>query len=381
MLEAESEKCVFKYDRRLFDIEKQMNLLRYLNPVNAGKEKKKFLRAYSEGKSYDPVFEYESCGPEVRAFCRELKKIKEKLELCNTSIFAPFCIKKINYLLHFHALLAHRGSFEFGSELSAFYGIPSKSLLKGAWKNLRELKHEEIEESLSPEDIRGIFETELKLLGLDWEVRPANGGGVKIAVNAACNEIHIDFSASFSKAAIKGYLCHEIGTHVFRAENGKFQPLMIFRSGLPGYMETEEGLAVYNEARNGVLKPENLKKYSARVVAASVCNEASFSEVVNELTGYFVPEEAFTFALRVKRGLENTSLPGGYTKDSAYLSGFQKISDFLQKQSSRQEALKVFYCGKIGLEHFELTKDLLAEGILKQPRYLSETNLSSSAFL
>lgn len=380
MLVAESEKCVLKYDRRLFDIEKQLNILRYLNPVNARKEKEKFLRAYAGGETYDPVFEYESCGPEVGAFCRELTKIREKLERCKGSVFAPFYIKKINYLLRFHDLLTRRDSPGFGNELSAFYGLPSRSLLLEAQKNLERLKNEQVEKNLGPGDVRGVFEKELKRLGLEWEVRPADGGGVKMAVSAACSEIHIDFSSLFSEAGIKGYLCHEIGTHVFRAENGKFQPLMLFRSGFPGYMETEEGLAAYNEARSGVLAPENLKKYSARVVAAAICNEASFSEIVGELAGCFPPEEAFTVALRVKRGLNDTSLSGGYTKDCAYLSGFRKVSAFLQKQPSEQEALKVLYCGKIGLQHFELARDLLAEGILKQPRYLPEANLPSPAF-
>ncbi len=146
---------------------------------------------------------------------------------------------------------------------------------------------------------------------------------------------------------------------------------MLFRAGFPGYMETEEGLAVYNEARNGVLVPENLKKYSARIVAAAICSEAPFSEILEELAGYFPPEEAFNFAPRVKRGLNDTSLPGGYTKDHAYLSGFRKISDFLQKQPSELETLKIL-CGKIGLQNFELVRDLLAAGTLKQPRYLPE---------
>lgn len=385
MFAAELEKCILRYDRRLFDIEKQLNLLRYLNPVNARKEKEKFFRAYSEGKPYNPVFDYENFGPEVGAFCRELIKIRGKFEHCKEYIFSPFYIKKINHLLHFHDLLLHRDTPGFGSSLSTFCGIPSRHLLLDARKNLEDLKGESLkgesgEKDLSPGDVRGIFEKELKRLGLEWEVRPADGGGVKMAVSAACSEIHIDFSARFSEAGIKGYLCHEIGTHVFRAENGKFQPLMLFRSGFPGYMETEEGLAAYNEARNGVLEPENLKKYSARVVAAAVCNEASFSELVDTLTDYFPPEEAFTFALRVKRGLKDTSLPGGYTKDYVYLSGFRKVSTFLQKQPSEQEALKVLYCGKIGLQHFELARDLLAEGTLRPPRYLPEANPPSPAF-
>lgn len=380
MLAAESEKYIFKYDRRLFDIEKQLNLLRYLTPVNTGKEKERFLRAYAEGKPYNPVFEYENIGPEVGVFCRELIKINGKLEQCKYSVFAPLYIQKINYLLRFHELLLHRDSMDFASSLSTFYGIPSRHLLMEARKNLDNLKNKGGEKDLSPGDVRGIFEKELERLGLEWEVRPVNGGGVKIAVSAACSEIHIDFSARFSEARIKAYLCHEIGTHVFRAENGKFQPLMLFRSGFPGYMGAEEGLAAYNEARNGVLEPENLKKYSARVLAASICSETSFSELVDALTVYYPPDEAFTFALRVKRGLKDTSLHGGYTKDCVYLKGFQKVSDFLKKQPSEQEALKTLYCGKIGLQHFELARDLLAEGFLKPPRYMPEADLSSSVF-
>ena len=345
-----SEACVLKHDWRLFDIEKQLNILRYINPVNAGREKAKFLRAYAAGKSYDPIFEYEEPGPEVRDFCRKMERIRGKLENCRASFFAPGYIEKIDRLRKLAELLKHRDSPAFGPELVAHFGTPSGKVLREAGRNLRMFQAADEPENLDSAAVRRIFENELQAYGLEWEVRPFLEGGAKLAVNSTRGEVYVDLSARFSENSIKRYLYHEIRTHVFRAENGKRQPLTIFLSGFPGYSETEEGLAVYNEYANGLLDPETLRKYSARVIAASMVPHASFSEIFEEMLRYFPPEKAYTITQRVKRGMIDTSLPGGYTKDYIYLSGFLKVRDFLQTQSSKTAALKVLYCGKIGIE-------------------------------
>ena len=373
--DLQSEACVLKHDWRLFEIEKQLNILRYINPVNASREKSKFLRAYASGKPYEPFFEYERLGPEIGDFCRKMSRIGGKLENCRASFFAPYYIRKIDRLRELAELLEHRNSLSFGLELAAHFGKPSGKVLREAERNLRRLRDVNEPENLDSSEVRRVFENELRSFGLEWEVRPLLEGGAKLAVNSTRGEVYVDLSARFSENSIKRYLYHEIRTHVFRAENGKRQPLSIFLSGFPGYRETEEGLAVYNEYTNGLLDPETLRKYSARVIAASMVPHASFSEIFEEMLRYFPPEKAYTITHRVKRGLTDTSLPGGYTKDYIYLSGFLKVSDFLQTCPSKASALKTLYCGKIGIEDFEMAQNLLERGVLKMPRYLPEMGL------
>ncbi len=343
--------------------------------MNAGREKAKFLRAYAAGRSCEPFFEYEKTGPEVRDFCSRMKRIRGKLENCRASFFAPYYIEKIDGLLKLAELLRHRDSPAFGPELAAHFGKPSGKVVREAGRNLKRLQDVGETENLDSSEVRRVFENELRSFGLEWEVRPLLEGGAKLAVNSTRREVYVDLSAHFSENSIRRYLYHEIHTHVFRAENGKRQPFSIFLSGFPGYRETEEGLAVYNEYANGLLDPETLRKYSARVIATSMAPNASFSEIFEEMLRYFSPEKAYTITHRVKRGMTDTSLPGGYTKDYVYLSGFLKVSDFMQTRPSKAAALKTLYCGKIGLSDFEMAQNLLERGVLKMPRYLPEMEL------
>ena len=49
-----SEKCILKYDQRISDIEKEIDIFKYINPINSEEEKKKFLNEYELGNYYNP---------------------------------------------------------------------------------------------------------------------------------------------------------------------------------------------------------------------------------------------------------------------------------------------------------------------------------------
>ncbi len=72
----------------------------------------------------------------------------------------------------------------------------------------------------------------------------------------------------------------------------------------------------------------------------------SFVELFSDLSKYIEdPFRRWKYVLRVKRGLEDTSQPGGFFKDKVYLKGAvqilknRKIIDFDD-----------LYCGKIHIE-------------------------------
>src|SRR5690606_2600876 len=60
---------------------------------------------------------------------------------------------------------------------------------------------------------------------------------------------------------------HEVGTHIITYFNGKEQPFSLFRLGVPGYEQLQEGLAVLSEYLVGGLTNNRLRILAGRVIA------------------------------------------------------------------------------------------------------------------
>lgn len=90
-------------------------------------------------------------------------------------------------------------------------------------------------------------------------------------------------------------------------------------------METEEGLAVVNQlvqtTKNANCKPF-LYRSAIEYYACFMAKSHSFVEVFEALEKYLAnPYARWKFTVRVKRGLTDTSQPGGFYKDQVYLKG------------------------------------------------------------
>src|SRR5690606_17407786 len=124
---------------------------------------------------------------------------------------------------------------------------------------------------------------------------------------------------------VDALLQHEIGTHVVTFANGSAQPLGLLATGLAGYEELQEGLAVLSEHLVDGLDTSRLRLLAARVVAVrSVIDGADFVETYRLLAEEHDvdPTTAFTVAMRVHRG-------GGLTKDAVYLRGLVRLLGYL----------------------------------------------------
>jgi hypothetical protein len=176
--------------------------------------------------------------------------------------------------------------------------------------------------------------------------------------------VNLRADLTYTMEEMKRLVVHEIDTHVLRAANGYSQPYRIFAVGaVPSYMMTEEGLAVVNEERMGYIDHARTRVFAARVIAAVSATQHSFSTVYGELREHgFSHNEAFVITRRVKRGLADTTAPGGYIKDHAYLWGRVLVEEFVLSGGD----LSRLYVGKIALEHVPFVEDL---GLLP-PRYL-----------
>ncbi|MBO9522843.1 MAG: DUF1704 domain-containing protein [Nocardioidaceae bacterium] len=166
-------------------------------------------------------------------------------------------------------------------------------------------------------------------------------------------------AAGFRAERVEPLLHHEVGTHVVTYQNGARQPLSLLKVGLPGYEETQEGLAVLAEYLTGGLDPRRLRVLAARVVAvARMLDGAGFLEIFESLRAEhrFPPRTAWSIAIRVVVG-------GGSVKDAIYLRGITRILAALAEGVD----LDVLFVGKLALDHVPLAQDLLDRGVLDPP--------------
>jgi uncharacterized protein (TIGR02421 family) len=157
-------------------------------------------------------------------------------------------------------------------------------------------------------------------------------------------------------------LHHEIGTHLLTYYNGRCQPLRQLSTGLAGYDELQEGLAVLAEYLGGGLSIARLRTFAGRVVAvAATASGRSYLETYQQLHDefHFSARQSFVTALRAHRG-------GGLTKDIIYLRG---LRDLLQYLGGGHD-LEPLYVGKISLAHLPFVQELRRRGIIQAPSLL-----------
>ncbi|MFO8016696.1 MAG: DUF1704 domain-containing protein [Candidatus Woesearchaeota archaeon] len=338
-------------DRKLYEAGKSISFFA-VNPVNESREKKRFFSS----RNYEPQFRYAPYRTHIPTIIENLNRIKT-----NSSYMGRILKhKRENHIKRLN-MLASRGTEDFTRNALKIYGKPNKILIKKAKRMLRYQPEKRKTEKLSPKEVVDILKQALRTYGFEWEVKQK-----LITANAAVQQskktVFVKKGKKFSNDFIKRLISHEIGTHVLRYENGLLQPYLIFAAGLPGYLETEEGLAVVNEEASGVLSKTTLKTYAGRVIAVSTALDNSFRETYKRMRENFSKDIAWKLTVRAKRGISDTSLPGGLTKDYKYLNGYFKVKNYLKRYSINR-----LYYGKVSL-HYAKTMDRIPD--LAEPRYL-----------
>jgi uncharacterized protein (TIGR02421 family) len=198
------------------------------------------------------------------------------------------------------------------------------------------------------------YRTQYPELSVPIEIRDDTSG-----VMVANGALLIARTASVCKSRLAGLLAHEVGTHILTYVNGSLQHLKLLGSGLAGYEETQEGLALVAEAAVGGLTAGRLRQIAARVIAVMrLVQGFSFTQTHHELTerhGYS-KGGAFTIVMRVWRS-------GGLTKDAVYLRGLQALVEHL----AAGKKLGSLWQGKLALADLPVAAMLIERGILKEP--------------
>jgi uncharacterized protein (TIGR02421 family) len=193
-------------------------------------------------------------------------------------------------------------------------------------------------------------------VGIHAEVRPDVSG-----VLVEGDTLLISEDATIPAVRAPALLQHEVGTHLVTQVNGSGQPIKLLGTGLAGYDETQEGLAVLAEILVGGLTPFRLRQLAARVLTVHrLINGATFREAHQSLVEAGIPgRAAFTTTMRVYRS-------GGLTKDAIYLRGLLDLLGHVAQGG----ALDLFYLGKFALRDLPLVQDLHERGVLCPPRIM-----------
>jgi uncharacterized protein (TIGR02421 family) len=189
---------------------------------------------------------------------------------------------------------------------------------------------------------------------------------VNVHVREDISELMVSFghllipeAAAIRADRVEALLHHEVGTHVVTYQNGARQPLKLLTIGLPGYDETQEGLAVLAEYLVGGLDPRRLRVLAARVVAIDqMLHGADFLEIFESLrSDHAIPARtAWSITIRVV-------VAGGSVKDAIYLRGVTRLLDLLAEGVN----VDVLLVGKLAVDHIPLIQDLLDRKVLVEP--------------
>ena len=341
-------------DRALADISRSTWLVAFVNPTNLREEE----RAFFESPNYEPKFSYRAF-PRAEAFQTRL----EGINIVERTVLGKLFRDVKEALQNTVRALKNRGTPRFSTIY--LYGTPSRSLVHKARQILEHTRRQPpTQKNYTASQLKRIFEQELQKYGfIGWDVILKRTVS-RVAVSPSKRRVVIKDNAQFSTTDVKSLLAHEIGVHVLRAMNGYRQHYQIFgTNAIPGYLATEEGLAAVHEQKAGCLTKNRLRRYAGRVIASATALKTGFRGVYNELLKYdFTPKEAFALTVRAKRGLKDTSAPGGLIKDHVYLEGKLKLDDFVYHGGK----LAPLYAGKIGLEHIGLVQ----QGIIQPPAWL-----------
>lgn len=349
-------------------------------PTNLTIEKAKFF----ESETYNPIFQYRQVTNNNDEILERLLEIEEITDV--DPRISEFYVRVIYHKFLANKLMKAAGNNQKVTKISEDkYGLPSPILFRNACRILRgrvggyklfDTRKMEDEKYLEFDQIEEIVNEMFKILGLhDWKVKKSQNiakNGVKIGVKA--KEFLVDRDIRKRPSELKKTIVHEIGTHVLRAVNGEATGIDALRKpNVPEYLDTEEGLAMYNEEAMGLLSEKDLKKRALFVWAVKFGKDLSFRNLYNATLGMLGRREAFDLVYRVKRGMGVTLLPGIYSKDIVYFRGFRRIR---QKVNENVNMYKYLYAGKISTRQFEWVED----GLIPKPKIVPTKEMFDKAF-
>jgi uncharacterized protein (TIGR02421 family) len=343
-------------DRSLTELERTIDPLLNVTPVNASEAWEDFQRS---GFSAVPTLRSRPLSFEPDAIKRRLYNLE--IERVEDPALQGLFLSKRDEIMRQITMLEDRDTSRFVYESLQIYGEPSEALVVDADELLAKI---EIPAPQSGSVTAGGF-AEAAQRELDYYRSAYPGFDSELEVRTDVADLMVSHgrllipaAASFRTDRVEPLIQHEVGTHVVTYQNGRAQPLQMLAVGLPGYDETQEGLAVLAEYVSGGLDPRRMRLLAGRVIAIRrLLDGARFLDIFEELRERysFAPRTAWGVTIRVARS-------GGLTKDVIYLRGIARVLEF----AAERKSIDALLVGKLALEHVPLVEELVERGVLSQ---------------
>ncbi len=336
-----------KIDKSIVNIDKKLLILKHITPLNILEEKQKFIESSGE---YIPKLKYAPVILDLDKFEKEIKD----LEIPDIPLSWIYLRKKeeVLYKIKF---------------LKAFWESDVKAQTKYSKKIFGKPNNQNLEYCREVLDARPEFKLEAEQLDFNDVVAYVKKFnhiyGINIKVKRSDkvarfvmkgHSLYFRDSSTVWKKEMRSIVAHEIEGHFLRKFNGKKMDYSLFGHGTAGYLEIDEGIAIYNQ--NRFLNTFDKKYYWIfewyHLVDFALNN--SYRQLVDEamdICNYDL-EEAFYKILRLKRWFARFDDEGAFVKNSVYLNGLLKVEAFVHNWGD----LKELYLGKITIEDLEELK-------------------------
>lgn len=302
-----------------------------LTPLNYSEEMAKFFA----NPSYNPQYIYKSQN--LPDFAKEIDDYKLRVE----KLSIPEDLKQ--HILEFldDQKDLYKTKMSIGEEMFSEnvhklfdWGTDRLDLLLTNTPNVEFKLH--IKHKLkNAQDIKKRFEKALARYSIDSFQINVNDFAPHM-INVGYNIINIGSEIKRFECNVDRLVVHEIESHVLQTQNTKNSHTALAEFTKYGNQNLYgEGLAIYNEITTRKITPSAFEMYYYRIKAVRNLHK-SFSEIYELLLENLNPQRAFIMTYRVKRGMRDTSQPGGFPKDAAYLLGYHEIENLIGEKYSRK---------------------------------------------
>lgn len=321
----------------------------WLTPVNLDDEKRKVLQNYK----YNPIFKYPDLPiKKIEYFLARVGDLRSgKDENSYEEVILHRKLEEVSLKLQ---LLLKRGTEEVTHLTLKLYkcGFDEESL-NHAERDSKINTQFKRYENLNVSDFASKLRDYLIKYGLkEWNVEMSNLSDFYVRINAFRKTIYVGSNLNWDFADLDNTLAHEVDGHVLRAVNAQKQKEETYRTPLPFYLKTEEGLASFLGDYCSTTSEVSRKHHALKYLAGKLALKEPFNRVFEFLvTNGFTIDLAFQRTFRLKRGFEETSMPGCFAKEAMYYEGMVEVKKFLDEDGN----VRKLYSGKFGLRDLEYT--------------------------
>jgi hypothetical protein len=137
--------------------------------------------------------------------------------------------------------------------------------------------------------------------------------------------------ARVGKKEMRSIIAHEVEGHYLRKVNGIKMPYGVFKRGTSGYLEIDEGIAIYNQNRFLTSKDNKYYGVFERYYFVHYASKHSYEALLEKMLDYYNHDYAriFNYIVRIKRGVQNASSNYIFPKDLVYVNGYMHVDDYI----------------------------------------------------